>query len=657
MLPLAVLAMATVALQAVSSTGPRTNLTGSRRLFLDDRHVHTSSGGVERTFHAFARDSAPFFSLEPDENSALGASGVFPYHSVVPPSGASGLWRLYYDCWRDVWGVCLATSTDGTTWSRPRLGKVAFVDVPAGVSEPGNVVLARRSSSHVHGPIPPHAKCTAVRVINASFPGPHRPHPSCQDTSPSLVHTPWDLAAPYKLMTCVLRALLPFAARASLCPFPFVPPPHPPPSLTRERGATQRASLRSDDELPRARAIVSFNIAWGVGAGAGAGGSHPRFNYGYGHPDATGPSVDGYYSSSSVDGTTFVDDTASNPVLPTHQPRNPGDLGHFGYDYNGRGRYLLSARQRMNDSAVAYCRTQHPPECRCIGWATSTDYRRWPQPRPVLCADAVDDRWVLNTSSTNHTELYNMPVFAYEGVYVGLAWVARFGGPSSLNGTAHNNVGSIHVELAFSVDAEAWRRPPGSVGARHVRPQLIPRGPPGSWDSGMVMTSNTPFAATDAEGRDILRLSYFGCPFLHSLAPKPWRPCSIGWAAMRRDGFASLGPAPRTTASANASSTVAATVTTVPLGPSAANATVIVNYAAGPGGWLRVSLLARPGGATLAGYGLAACTRLAGNSTGAAVRWAAQSRLPGGEQVAAAAALHFAMQGDVQLYSFDLVAN
>ena len=53
-----------------------------------------------------------------------------------------------------------------------------------------------------------------------------------------------------------------------------------------------------------------------------------------------------------------------------------------------------------------------------------------------------------------------------------------------------------------------------------LRPQLIPRGPPGSWDSEMVMTSNTPFRAVDAFGRDIIKLSYFGCPFLHSTAPK-----------------------------------------------------------------------------------------------------------------------------------------
>ena len=46
------------------------------------------------------------------------------------------------------------------------------------------------------------------------------------------------------------------------------------------------------------------------------------------------PSRDGFYSASSMDGVTFADDTTTNPALPTHYPRNPGDLAHFGYDYH-----------------------------------------------------------------------------------------------------------------------------------------------------------------------------------------------------------------------------------------------------------------------------------------------------------------------------------
>ena len=95
------------------SDSPVTNLTGNWRLFLNDVHISHTSGDVSRSFHSFARAPAPFLSLAANENLALGASGVFPYHSVLPPdpspscspSGACAQWRLWYDCWRDVWGV------------------------------------------------------------------------------------------------------------------------------------------------------------------------------------------------------------------------------------------------------------------------------------------------------------------------------------------------------------------------------------------------------------------------------------------------------------------------------------------------------------------------------------------------------------------------
>ena len=76
-------------------------------------------------------------------------------------------------------------------------------------------------------------------------------------------------------------------------------------------------------------------------------------------------------------GVRFADQKATNPSLLTHYPRNPGDLGHFGWDYH-QGRYFISARQRMSNPAVPYCRPPNGSDvCRCIGWATSEDYRTW----------------------------------------------------------------------------------------------------------------------------------------------------------------------------------------------------------------------------------------------------------------------------------------
>ena len=71
-----------------------------------------------RRFKAFNRAPQPFFTYQPDENLALGASGVFPFHSLLPPDSDHSEYRLWYDCWRDVWGVCYATSLDGEVWTR-----------------------------------------------------------------------------------------------------------------------------------------------------------------------------------------------------------------------------------------------------------------------------------------------------------------------------------------------------------------------------------------------------------------------------------------------------------------------------------------------------------------------------------------------------------
>ena len=297
--------------------------------------------------------------------------------------------------------------------------------------------MTRRSSEWVHGPLPLNATCSIESTVNASFPA----TPAGKTSRP---HPACQDAAPSIVYT------------------PWSSPQYK---------------------------LMTFNYAFG----------HPN-------PGNTGPSKDGFYSASSVDGIAFTDDASSNPALPTDYPRNPGDLAHFGYDYH-RGEYHVTARQRMDDDAVPYCRPNAPGAnaCRCIGWATSHKWSHWSQPEPVICADEVDDRWVTNHSaanvSWNHSEFYNMPAFAYQQGYIGLLWVTRFGKPDK---AAHNNEGTIHVEVSWSHNTTgnttSWHRPGGTEGPLLLRPQLIPRGTSGAWDSDMVMTSNTPFKAVETDG-------------------------------------------------------------------------------------------------------------------------------------------------------------
>ena len=239
-----------------------------------------------------------------------------------------------------------------------------------------------------------------------------------------------------------------------------------------------------------------------------------------------------------------------------------------------------------------------------------------------------------------------MPANVLPGVvgrpYLGMLWMARFGAVDE-HGSG-NNEGTIHVELAWSRDGDIWSRPPGKVGPRKIRPQLLPRGPAGAWDSEMVMTSTAPFDAVTASGFHVTRLSYLGCPFLHST----WqgRPCAVGLASIRRHGFASL----RTAAGAASPQSV----TTVALGPGAVNATLMVNYAVGRGGSLKIALLTGPTtNVEVAGYGIAQCVPLTGNATAQNVRWEAAATMPTDGRVTQMA-LRFVMEGAVDLYGFAL---
>jgi hypothetical protein len=90
-------------------------------------------------------------------------------------------------------------------------------------------------------------------------------------------------------------------------------------------------------------------------------------------------------------------------------------------------------------------------------WTSWTD-----QPQNILLADELD-----NVEAFNH--FYAMMVQRHAGIYWG------FLHPFKWNT-------DIHAELAFSRDGLQFDRLP-------TRPKLIPRGPEGSWDSGLIFTN------------------------------------------------------------------------------------------------------------------------------------------------------------------------
>lgn len=623
-----------------------TNLTGDSFLFIDDTYIANTSNNIGRRWHTFEKEPEPYFTYEADEGS-----GLFPYHSVIPPDAHSPLYRLYYDCYIDVWGVCLATSKDGRSWQRPQLGIVTVIG--AQNSEPPNIVLSRTSNHQVRGVVPKEpVVCTARHIRNASF---SAIKATCRDAAVTLIYTPWDADQPYKLMT---------------------------------------------------------------------------YNYNYDIGDKLYPRVfDGFYSAWSHDGAHFTDNNRTNPALPNDPPSHQtGDLASFGYDYHTQ-RYMVASRYRSNAS-TDYCSDSPPKtfpgwspgQCRCIGWAWSEDYKTWPkQPQRILCPDSIDDRWAKDTTHTgNHTEFYNMAPFAYgqqqkndgekaRGVqYLGLIWVSRFT-PPDLHGKG-NNEGTMHIELAFSHNGTSWERPsPIQHTGSGLRPELISRGRPGTWNSEMLMTSNTPYllrqtmkqppppgslAAGNAEATtlpfDVIRLSYIGCPFRHHTHAQKgikWRPCALGWATLRKDGFASMAlpkdssqmrGGERSTRSVS-STTAMGTLTTKPLDvllvTSAATGfssprkalSLWVNYetatvGSDSRGSLAVEVLDMHGH-VIPGFSAQQCVHLQGNTTNQLVSWTVATTMPTlasktqwqqqrTQLPPQAVSFRFVLSDMVQLYSF-----
>jgi len=160
-----------------------------------------------------------------------------------------------------------------------------------------------------------------------------------------------------------------------------------------------------------------------------------------------------------------------------------------------------------------------------------------------LCRERVaryKDLLMESDPNVNEGHFYGMGVLPYEGVYIGF--------PVRLDVCAHiphyGDDGPMYVELAFSRDLRHWHRENRTV--------VIPNGPPGSWDGGMINVASKPII----RGEEIW-LYYGGIAFTHAsqdwYMPKAveknmklWRqgqrdaPSGIGLAKWRLDGFVSL---------------------------------------------------------------------------------------------------------------------
>ncbi len=161
---------------------------------------------------------------------------------------------------------------------------------------------------------------------------------------------------------------------------------------------------------------------------------------------------------------------------------------------------------------------------RSVGVAVSGDGLHWEKlgGSPIFTADDLDPPC---------TQVYGMPVFPYQGLYIGLPWIyhAKPHYASEMLMTREEAEGespcTVDVQLAWSWDLMNWTRPPD-------RKPFIPRGKPGEFDCGMVYTARAPVRI-----KDRLYFYYGGFDLPHNA---PNFHGAIGIATLRIDGFCSM---------------------------------------------------------------------------------------------------------------------
>ena len=161
---------------------------------------------------------------------------------------------------------------------------------------------------------------------------------------------------------------------------------------------------------------------------------------------------------------------------------------------------------------------------RTVGVAFSKDGINWTLPAegPVFVPDDLDP---------DDTQIYGMPVFPYQGMYIGLPWIyhARYFkyGEYSVNrlhDAQKNSPRTVDVQLAWSWDLMNWTR---------SRSPLFQLGDEGAWDSIMIYTDQSPIVMGNE-----LWFYYGGFNNPHD-APGG-DSGQIGLATLRIDGFCSM---------------------------------------------------------------------------------------------------------------------
>ena len=242
--------------------------------------------------------------------------------------------------------------------------------------------------------------------------------------------------------------------------------------------------------------------------------------------------------------------------------------------------HMLLGWDDLAGSYVAYARptTKEGNPVRRIGRSTSDDFIDWTDPQEVLVPDSDDPPAM---------EFYGMPVFRYEGHYLGLlyAYQARPEEPRQ------RNFGTIDVQLASSRDGVDWER-------SGDRDTFLPNGPAGSIDAGEIYMAREPVLVDDE-----LWFYYSPGTMEHGVTGRSGPLCL---AKLRLDGFVSVDGGDETGA-----------LITKPIlcdgGPLTINA-------AAQGGMAGVAVLDESG-IQYRGYSMEECAKFDGDSLAQRVTW------------------------------------
>ena len=264
--------------------------------------------------------------------------------------------------------------------------------------------------------------------------------------------------------------------------------------------------------------------------------------------------------------------------------------------------------------------------------------RTWYSSGRSVAADCVDARSVPPVAGTNRpAHLYGISFQRYGDQFLGFPWFFQVTEvPEDPNRSGFTD-GPVDTQIASTPDVMRvpWQRAEATVVSegRRKRPSLIPRGPEGSWDDGMIY-GHAGLITTD----DQSRLYYTGWNSTHR--PSFGRRAQTGAATWRRDRFVGLQVRDR--------SRVGVMRTRgFHLPATATSRHLYVNAALGSS-WLRVSAVDFHTGKVIPGFAAQDSTVVTGDQMGARVTWRGRNL---GQLRSRAIRLEFTYRGG-SLYSF-----